>query len=155
LKYYLPSPPILRPPSPDKHLILYISVLDDSVGAVLAQEDLEGRGRAAYYLSRLLNPIEQRYTAMEKTCAALVWANQKLKHYFLAHKVQLIAKMNPIKFFLEKSIITDRLARWQSFLSQFDITYIQQKAIKGYAIVEHLAHHPRPLFDPVRSECSN
>jgi len=80
------------------------------VGAVLAQEDEEGNERVAYYLSKLLNPAEQRYTTMEKTCATLVWVVQKLKHYFLAHEVHLIARMNPIKFLLEKSVLTDRLA---------------------------------------------
>src|SRR5262249_28805278 len=61
-------------------------------------------------------------------------------------------RMNPIKFLLEKVVLTDRLARWQSFLSQFDIAYIPQKAIKGYAIAEHLAHLPLPVHDVANAE---
>ena len=87
---------------------------------------------------------------MEKTCAALVWVVQKLKHYFLAHKVSLISRMDPIRYLLEKSVLADRLARWQSFLSQFDIAFVVQKAIKGYAIAEHLAHLPLPHSDTVQ-----
>ena len=30
-----------------------------------------------------------------------------------------------------------------------------QKAIKGYAIVEHLAHLPLPVFDEIKSEFSD
>ena len=44
------------------------------------------------------------------------------------------------------------LIRWQSFLSQFDITYVTQKVIKGYAIAEHLVHIPLPIFDEINSE---
>ena len=36
LKRYLSSPPILKPPIPRKTLILYVLVIDDSIGAVLA-----------------------------------------------------------------------------------------------------------------------
>ena len=42
----------------------------------------------------------------------------------LAHEVQLIAKIDPIKYLLEKPVLTERLVRWQSFLIQFEITYV-------------------------------
>ena len=108
----------------------------------MAQHDEEGKEMATYYLSKLFNEAEKKYTTMKKTCVGVVWVAQKLKHYFLAHKVQLIAKMDPIRYLLKKSVLTERLVRWQSFLSQFEITYVTQKAIKGYAIAEHLAHLP-------------
>ena len=57
--------------------------------------------------------------------------------------------MDPIKYLLENPALTERLVKWQSFLSQFDITYVTQKVIKGYAIVEHLAHLPLPVFDEI------
>ena len=83
-----------------------MSVIDDSVGAVWAQRDEEGKERATYYLSKLFNEAEKKYTAMEKTCARVVWVAQKLKHYFLAHEVQLIAKIDLIKYLLEKPAVT-------------------------------------------------
>ena len=60
--------------------------------------------------------------------------------------------MDPIKYLLEKPTLMERLVRWQSFLSQFDITYVTQKAIKGYAIAEHLAYLSLPVFDEINSE---
>ena len=38
-------------------------------------------------------PYEEKYSLLEKTCVALVWATRKLKHYMLAYKVLLIARM--------------------------------------------------------------
>ena len=64
-----------------------MSVIDDSIGAVLAQHDEEGKERATYYLSKLFNKAEKKYTAMKKTYAGVVWVAQKLKHYFLTHEI--------------------------------------------------------------------
>ena len=87
LKRYLSSPPVLKPPILGKPLILYVSVIDDSIGAVLAQHDEEGKERATYYLSKLFNDAEKKYMVIEKTCVGVVWVAQKLKYYFLAHEV--------------------------------------------------------------------
>ena len=77
LKKYLSSPPVLKPPIPEKPLILYVSVIDDSIGAVLFQHDEEGKERATYYLSKLFNEAEKKYTTIEKTYAKVVWVTQR------------------------------------------------------------------------------
>ena len=126
-----------------------MSVIDDSIGAVLAQHDEEGKERATYYLSKLFNNAEKKYTIIEKTCVGVVWVAQKFKHYFLAHEVHLITKIDPIKYLLKKPALTERLVRWQNFLSQFDITYVTQKAIKWYSIIKHLVISLSPY--PIKS----
>ena len=103
---------MLKPPTLEKSLILYVSIINDFIRAVLIQHDEEGRERATYYLSKLFNEVERKYTTMEKTCARVVWVAQKLKHYFLAHKVKLIAKIDPIKYLLEKPALTECLVTW-------------------------------------------
>jgi len=77
----------------------------------LAQHDEEGKEWATYYLSKLFNDAEKKYTVMEKTCAAVVWVAQKLKHYFLIQEIKLIARIDPVKYLLEKVVMTYRLAR--------------------------------------------
>ena len=49
-----------------------MSVINDSVGAVLAQHDEEGKERTMYYLSKLFNDAEKKYTVMEKIYARVV-----------------------------------------------------------------------------------
>ena len=61
---------------------------------------------------------------MEKTCLATVFAAQKLAHYFKAHSVKLIAHMGLIKYLFEKPSLLYQMARWQSYLSQYDISYV-------------------------------
>jgi len=53
IKQYLQDPLVLRPPKPGKPLILYLTVLDESMGCVLGQHDEAGRkDHAIYYLSK-------------------------------------------------------------------------------------------------------
>nr|XP_009777510.1 PREDICTED: uncharacterized protein LOC104227078 [Nicotiana sylvestris] len=90
IKSYLMKPPVLAAPIPRKPLILYIAAQERSVGALLAQENGEKKENSLYYLSRMMTPNELKYSPIEKLCLALVFAIQKLKHYFQAHIIVYI-----------------------------------------------------------------
>jgi len=47
--------------------------------------------------------------------------------------------MEPIKYIFEKPALTGQIARWQVLLSEFDIVYVTQNAIKGSALADYLA----------------
>ncbi|XP_057962218.1 uncharacterized protein LOC131153776 [Malania oleifera] len=47
--------------------------------------------------------------------------------------------MDPIKYVFEKPAVTGRMARWQMLLTEYDITYVTRKAVKGSIIAEYLA----------------
>src|SRR5262249_33309844 len=128
LKQYLLNPPVLLPPIQGHPLLLSVSATEEAVGAVLAQNNDNKNESAVYYLSKLFNEAKKKYTAMERTCATVIWVSQKLKHYFLAHEVKLLARLDPFKYLLEKPVLIDHLVGRQSFLNQFDITYVSQKA---------------------------
>ena len=112
IKLYLAKPPVLAAPIPGKPLILYIAAQERSVGALLAQENSEGKENALYYISRTMTPNELNYSPIEKLCLALVFLIQKMKHYFQAHVVRLISKANSINFVMSKPVLSDRLERW-------------------------------------------
>ena len=67
----------------------------------------------------------------------------------LYHTTWLIAKLNPIKFIFEKPSLSGRIARWQVLLSEFDILYVSQKAIKGSAIGDFLAERANEEYEPM------
>jgi len=60
----------------------------------------------------------------------------------LAHPVKLIAKINPLKYLLNKAALTGHLAKWVMLLSEYDIEYVDKKAIKGQIIADQLADVP-------------
>ncbi|XP_077223443.1 uncharacterized protein LOC143857055 [Tasmannia lanceolata] len=50
--------------------------------------------------------------------------------------------MDPLKYLFEKPALTRRTARWLLLLSEFDITYVTQKSVKGGVIAEQLVDSP-------------
>nr|XP_023894267.1 uncharacterized protein LOC112006205 [Quercus suber] len=94
------------------------------MGALLAQYLEESKKEnEIYYISKKMLAYEEKYSPLEKTCVALVWATHKLKHYMLAFKVLLIARMDPLKYLME-NLVQDR-----------------KTAKLGRAIANHLAHY--------------
>uniref|UniRef100_A0A2N9GAK5 RNA-directed DNA polymerase n=1 Tax=Fagus sylvatica TaxID=28930 RepID=A0A2N9GAK5_FAGSY len=95
-----------------------------------------------YYVSRALKDAETRYSGAERACLALIYASQRLRHYFLAHKIQLITKSHPIRSLLHRPVLSGRLAQWLLQLSQYEITTETPTAIKSQAIADLLAQFP-------------
>ena len=125
IKNYLMKPLILVPPVPEKPLLLYLTTTDIAMGALLAQYLKESRKEnAIYYISKKVLAYEEKYSPLEKTCVALVWATRKLRHYMLAYKVLLIARMDLLKYLMEKPIQDGKTAKWVLLLLEFDIKYV-------------------------------
>ena len=143
MKEYLSNPPVLMPPKPGQPLILYLTITETAMGALLAQYQ-EGTRKeiAIYYLSKKFLEYETRYTPLERACIALIYATKKLRHYLQAHTTYLVSRLDPIKYIFEKLVLSERIARWHAILSEFDIQCVNQKSVKGRAISEALADGP-------------
>ncbi|XP_077249131.1 uncharacterized protein LOC143888570 [Tasmannia lanceolata] len=114
------------------------------MGYMLAQQDPETKyEKAVYYISKKMLEYEQKYTVLD-----LVWATRRLRHYLLSHKVLLLSRMDPLKYLFEKPALTCRTTRWLLLLSEYDITHVTQKSVKGRAIAEQLAESPREESQP-------
>ncbi|XP_062003261.1 uncharacterized protein LOC133720801 [Rosa rugosa] len=142
IKAYLANPPVLVPPKPDQPLKLYVSAAETSIGSLLAQNDEEGIEHAIFYLSRTLTDCETRYTPMEKLCLTLYFSACKLRHYMLSFTTCIIAQTDLVKYMLSRPILRGRIGKWVLALSEFSLQYVPQKAVKGQAIADFLAHHP-------------
>ncbi|GAA0164307.1 hypothetical protein LIER_19974 [Lithospermum erythrorhizon] len=70
------SPPVLAAPIQGKQLILHVAAHEQLVGALLAQENEEGKENALYYLSKRMTPNELKYTPIVKMCLTLIFAIQ-------------------------------------------------------------------------------
>ena len=69
-----------------KPLLLYIANMEQSLGALLAQEQEEVE-KPVYYISRLMKGQGLRYSTAEKVFLSLAFAMTKFNHYFLGHRV--------------------------------------------------------------------
>ena len=57
--------------------------------------------------------------------------------------------MDPIKYIFEKPALTGRISGWHMLLSEYDIEYHAQKAVKGSVLADHLAHQPLDDHEPI------
>ena len=101
IKEYLTSLPVLKSPRQGKPLILYLALEENAMGEILAQEGLEGVEHAVYYLSKKFLPYEEKYDLVEKTCLIMIWATRKLKLYFQSYKIQVVSKIDPLRYLFQ------------------------------------------------------
>ncbi|KAG8472581.1 hypothetical protein CXB51_034367 [Gossypium anomalum] len=156
VKHYLFNTLMLMPPCPDEPLILYLAVFENSMGCVLGQHDeSEKKEKAIYYLNKKFTDCEKRYSPIEKLCYALIWTTRRLRQYMLYHTTWLISKLDPLKYMMESNALNGRMTRWQILLSEFDIVYVNQKAIKGSAVADFLASRALEDYEPLSLDFLN
>ena len=63
--------------------------------------------------------------------------------------------MDPIKYIFEKPTLSGRIARWQMVLTEYNIQYTSQKAIKGGVLADHLAHQAVDDYQSMNFEFSD
>ena len=81
-----------------------------AIGALIAQEDEGGIEQPMYYISHALKDAETCYLRVERACLAIVYASQRLCHYFLAYEVWLMTKSHAIKALLQQPILSNRIS---------------------------------------------
>ncbi|RDX97994.1 Retrovirus-related Pol polyprotein from transposon 17.6, partial [Mucuna pruriens] len=124
-KLYLKEPPVLVPSIVGRSLIMYLTVLEELMDCVLGQHDEFGkREQGIYYLSKMFNECEMRYSLLERTCCTLAWAARRLRLYMLSYTTWLNSKMDPFKYIFEKPALTGKIARWQVALFEYDIVHV-------------------------------
>ena len=77
---------------------------------------------------------------MKKLAFALVTVARKLKPYFQAHTI-IVLTDQPLKSAINSPEAAGRMARWAIELSEFDIQYRPQTAIKGQAMADFFAEY--------------
>ena len=141
IKEYLLHPPILVTPKHENPLLLYLSIIEDAVGSMLAQEDEDKNEIAIYYLSNRFHDYETRHMLIEKSCFALVWVVQKLRYIIQPFQVWVVARMDPLKYLFEKPILSGSLSRWLILLAKFNLKYVARKTIMESAMLDFCAEN--------------
>ena len=101
LKKYLGSPPLLNKPESKEVLYLYLVVSPSVISFILVRQEVKVQ-KPIYYISRVLHDTKTRYTKFEKVAYALVISSNKLRPYFQAHTIAVLANQ-PIKLILHRS----------------------------------------------------
>lgn len=114
-------------PDFSKEFVIQCDASDRGLGAVLCQEDSEGRERPVLYLSRKLSSREETYSTSEKECACLVWAIQKLACYVAGSRFVVETDHCPLTWLNKMSSKNGRLLRWSIALQQHNFVVRYKK----------------------------
>ena len=141
LKHYLSNPPLLSPSKEGEDLFLYLAAVT-VVNAALIRE--ENRVQLpVYYVSQAFQGAEAQYPPIEKITFALIVASRKLRPYFQANPI-IVMTNQPIRKAMNKPEAAGRMVQWAIELSQFDVEYRPQTAIKAQALADFIAEFTTP-----------
>ena len=93
-----------------KPLLLYLATNQYAIGVLITQEDGSGIEQPIYYINRALKDTETHYPRAEKACLGIVYASQRVCHYYLAYEVWLMTKSHVIKALLRQPILSGRIS---------------------------------------------
>ncbi|KAL0423325.1 UNVERIFIED_CONTAM: hypothetical protein Sradi_0867300 [Sesamum radiatum] len=130
LKNYLVGlPPLVKPILGDT-LYLYLSTTSQAISSVLICEN-GGKQMPVYYVSKVFNGTEGRYTPIEKMTITLVITARRLRPYFLSHPIGVNTNMP-----LGKLDTFGRLVRRSVELSEYDIFYLPRTTMKAQSLAD-------------------
>ncbi|XP_011092649.1 uncharacterized protein LOC105172770 [Sesamum indicum] len=134
LKEYLTKPPLLANPKEEETLFLYLAVSENAVSLVLVRDEGWSQN-PIYYLSKMLQGAESRYSEMEKLTLTLVVTARMLRPYFQSHKVVVLTN-HPLKHVISRLEASGRLIKWTVALGQYDVDYQPRTAQKAQVLAD-------------------
>ena len=117
---------VLKHPDFEKEFILYVDASKTGLGAVLSQEDKEGKIRPIAFASKTINKTEGNYSATENEMHGMYWAiTKKFKPYLMGRKFTVVTDHQPLKNIRGSDEGSKRVNRWRIYLEgyNFDIEY--------------------------------
>lgn len=137
---HLSSKPLLTIYDPEKPTELYTDASAIGYGAILVQNVNNIRKVVAYY-SKRTSPAESKYCSYDLETLAIYNALKHFRVYLLGIKFKIFTDCNSIKSTMNKRDLSPRVARWWTFLQdfQFEIVYKKGEYIKH---VDFLSRNP-------------
>ena len=126
LKAILANELVLAAPDFSNPLKMAIDASDVGVGAVLVQDDNEGKEKPVSYLSKKLNKYQKKYSTIEKEALSLILALQQFEVYLTNSKgdITVYTDHNPLVFLYRFKIKSSRLFRWSLIIQPYALKMV-------------------------------
>jgi hypothetical protein len=120
LKQAMLTAPVLAHPSDDKPFILETDASDVAYGAVLSQEQDDGKYKPLGYLSKTLSPAERNYVTADKEMLAIIRGLENWRHLLVGskHEVTVLTDHANLQYFRTKQPLNSRQMRWALWLDE-------------------------------------
>ena len=104
----------------EKKFKIHTDASDLGLGAVLYQEDENGKDRIIGYASRSLNPAERNYPAHKLEFLALKWAvTNRFHEYLYGGEFEVYTDNNPLTYVLTTAHLDATGQRWIASLANY------------------------------------
>lgn len=142
LKERLVTTPVLAHDDGISQLELCTDASLKGLGAVLLLNK-EGVSKPLMFISRRLNPAEEKYHVNELEFLALLWALTKLKYHLNGRTCHAKTDSSVVKWVCERKDLTKnaRLARWVADLQSFDVVVKHLSGVKN-VVADALSRNP-------------
>ena len=127
-------------------LYLYLATSPEALSSVLVRVGDGGAQKPIYYISRVLNDTEIRYSNLEKIIYSLIISAKHLRPYFQAHPIMVLIDQ-PLKAILSRPDTSGRMAKWAIKLNEFDISYQPRTVLKSQVLANFLVECTWPTED--------
>lgn len=105
---------------------LYTDASSLGYGAILLQKD-QNEKRVVAYFSKRTSPAEAKYCSYDLETLAIYNALRKFRVYLLGIQFKIITDCNAIKSTANKKDLSPRVARWWTYLQDFNFEIVYKK----------------------------
>jgi hypothetical protein len=103
---------------------IYTDASKLGISSVLTQEGDSGETLIVSTASRVLTPIERRYSTCEQELLAVVYALQKFRIYVVGHPVTVYSDNKAMSFLRRCNLTSGRVTRWIMQLQEYDLNIV-------------------------------
>ena len=150
LKEALTNPPILAHPNFNETFYLECDASQYQIGLILSQLDDMGRQRVVSYASRLLTASQQKYSATERECLAMVEGIRHYRSYLYGKKFKVYTDHSALVWLHNHKDHRSKLMRWFTELQDYDYEVIHRpgKLSENVDALSRLPHDDDPTEQP-------
>lgn len=88
---------------------------------------------------QILRDAELNHPSIKRHYLAFIFFTQKLRHYLLAHPLNLVTKSNSLKYLLSRLAMLGCITCWLLHLNEFAISVVAPKELHSQALLDLLA----------------
>ena len=117
------SAPVLAYPNPQKSYVLETDASNVAYGAVLSQEQDDGKWHPVAFMSKSFTPTEKEYHAHDRELLAIIAPLKEWRHLLQGakHQVVVLSDHANLTYFRKKQDLNSRQIRWALYLEEFDL----------------------------------
>ena len=141
LKVCLRSSPILTFPDLSRPFILDTDACQSGIGAVLSQEQEDGKERVIAYASRALSKAERRYSVTRQELLAAVTFIHQFRQFLLGRHFVLRTDHGSLQWLHSIKEPEGQMARWLEKLQEYDFE-IQHRKGSRHLNADALSRYP-------------